>query len=383
MNGLACFGIALDCTDDPLKVALRRRYAQNRFPWKLVFSDPYDGLTHHLDDLFDSFCCEKVGKIGVESWLTPTPTLDDLSLITPVNYTVFMDGNGCREYSSKVEYFVESRVSPGIPVMIAADHSMTGGVLSGLKRRYAPKDVTVFILDSHFDAFSIRQTANVVKYSKEKYPHYMNVLCGSEFPTLDIDHISIPESYNCSTFLRYLLREGTILPENLVVIGVSDYPTEELGRNVYTKEYADAYFEYERNGVVFIPKCDLQRGNIDKILDGVLGDRETPCAYVSLDVDVGAVSAIQGARFMNVVGISEKLLYTLMSSLGKRISQYEKKLVGFDVCEIDAYLAGRCLNDRIDDRTYEVVSKAVRLFLGQPAATEEDHAGAGKTHAST
>ena len=190
------FGIALDPTDDPLKMKFKFSFAQNCAFEKSKFKSPYSGIRSYLKDLFEVGAIKEKGEIKVPGWLMPAPSVRDLGLVTPVNNVAFIDANGCLKYAERVKEFVNVSNGGNIPAMIAVDHSMTGGMLEALVPRYSSENITVLILDSHFDAFSFSERVEVLKYAGRKYPDSTNYADLPPFSNVtDID-IDIPEIYN-------------------------------------------------------------------------------------------------------------------------------------------------------------------------------------------
>ena len=77
---------------------------------------------------------------------------------------------------------------------------------------------------------------------------------------------------------------------------------------------------------------------------------------------------------MNVIGLDRKQLYGTARALGE-FAHDNIELVGFDVCEIETFLAGRHFKNGVTDQTFEVVSDVIRLLLGYEAR----YGGTGST----
>ena len=104
------FGVPLDPWEGLDRVQLKQAFIrsnkdQRDFP---SFPDPYDALNWYLSDLFTKSIFRKLGKIQVESWLKPIPEPEDLPLVTSLNYSVFIDSNGLKDYKEKVKNFVKN-----------------------------------------------------------------------------------------------------------------------------------------------------------------------------------------------------------------------------------------------------------------------------------
>ena len=109
-----------------------------------TFQSPYSALTSYLRDLFEAGYFKKERDLIVPSWLTPAPNLKELALLTPANNVSFIDSNGCWKYAERVRQFVNESIADGLPAMIAVNHSMAGGVLRALARRYTSENIRLF-----------------------------------------------------------------------------------------------------------------------------------------------------------------------------------------------------------------------------------------------
>lgn len=164
---LRLFGADLDPTDDELKLVFKAILARRRAACELRFRNPYEALTDSLRDLIGRGLCEASGEIDVPSWLTPAPDLSDLPLLTRENHLRFIDEGGCREVAGRLRPFVEAGSPAGIPAMIAVDHSMTGGALGALSAVYGPSNMTVLVVDSHFDGLGLSERIDLFRYGQE------------------------------------------------------------------------------------------------------------------------------------------------------------------------------------------------------------------------
>lgn len=356
------FSAPLDPADSPDKVAVKRAYLDTLRSGKLSkpnFLDPYDAVCA-ASEIFKNPDFIKLGKFPVESWLTPKPLLDDLTLVTPENYRTFIDSNGCEEYAVLLKNFVEEKVLPSMPAMLGVDHSLSGGVLAALSSLHGAENISLVLIDAHFDALSQKTRLKLAEYAKE---------AGMSRPLCSIPQSSggnVPETYNCGTFLAYLIERKVVMPENLMVIGVSDYPGEKLidAGDKRAKEYVDEYLSYEKRGVRFIPRAKIDE-NFPKILSQHLEKIETPLVYVSLDADVGAFSALYAVRFLDAIGIYENDMYEIAKSLNRK-TRSGTKLAGFDVMEMDVHLMGAKLGSTPtkEDRTAAIAGNFAKLLLG-------------------
>jgi arginase family enzyme len=353
------FGAALD-PDEGLD-SIQRKITYLLSGKRSEFEDPYDGLTKTLSNLLTSPSFVKHGKIDVESWLTPKPKKEDLEagLIDPMHFSIFLDGDGCREYSDKIEKYVSENIKE-IPVMIGVDHSLSGGVIKALAKRHGKENLCIIMLDAHFDAIPSSIRNDMIAYCRENEtfrPYGFSFLDYTFSPT------GRPESYNAGSFILYLIQENVILPENLVMVGVVDYPDPRTRAiaDKRVKRFVDLYLGMENNGVTFVTKGDIENKGVETSLTEKLEQIKNPYIYISLDIDIGARSAIYGARFLDIKGLNECQIYQIAMALRKKIEN--SHLAGLDVMETDVYSAGGKIDGRMD-RTYQVEANFIRSLLG-------------------
>jgi len=360
------FGASLDPWDAEDRLELKRAYMAARtvgrdkdaFPW--VFRDPYDGLLHNLDSSILSRL-EKLGKVPIDSWLSPTPEPYDVSLVNVPNYSVFIDSNGCRQYADKVKMFVKNKIKNKIPIMIGVDHSSTGGVIEALVEKVGRDNLSVIILDSHSDFIPMEIRYNALQHYREKIKWKPDPSFYDPFAE------KRPETYNVGSFLYHLIKNGTVLPEKVALVGVSDKPpkyTKEQDRRILN--FLSFYHGIEAQGMQIISKQDIVTKGPKKSLKNIKKLMNSKYVYVSIDIDVGANSAIFGARIYKeppIIGLNVSQLYKIVKVLNKMIIKEKRKLVGLDIMETDVYTAGMPLEKGGSDRTYEVEANILRRLL--------------------
>jgi len=366
---LNLFGVALDPTDDELKLAFKAILGRKLAAGGLRFKNPYEAVASSLQDMIDQGSCEICGEIEVPSWLTPAPGPSDLPLVTAENNLRFLDGGGCLDAADRVKAFIDERLAGGIPAMIAVDHSMTGGALRALAERHGSSNVTVLVVDSHFDGLRLAERMDLFRCAQG---NPLGGGCGrpaGDRPSTGwteggAGQESCNESYNCATWLRHVLDTGAVRPENLIVFGVSDYPTEAMRQDARLRRYVESYLGFERRGVAFVNREEIRQRGVRDALEPLLRDCSTDFLYVSLDADVGSLKAVHAARFMNVVGLNAEELYRLARVLEGVLR--ERWLIGLDVSGIETFLLGREFPNGVKDRTLERLSDFVRVLLGRP-----------------
>jgi len=350
---LALFGVGLDPTDDELRLEFKTILARDLAAGRIRFRNPYEALTESLQDLIDKGVCHAAGEVEVPSWLTPAPTPSGLPLVTAENNLRFIDEGGCHEVAERVKAFLETGPTCSTPAMVGVDHSTTGGALRALAERHGPSNIAVLVVDSHFDGLQLAERMELFRHGN-----------GSLSDGLE-DGETIQESYNCATWLKYLLDEQVVLPDRLILFGVSDYPSETMRQDARLSRYVNAYRAFEEAGVTFVTKAEIRRKGVRGTLGPLLNRMAADRLYVSLDADIGSLDAVHAARFMNVVGLGHEELYGIARLLEETLR--EKELIGFDVCGVETFLLGREFPDGVKDRTLERLSDVVRLLLGHEA----------------
>ena len=345
---LKFFRAPLDPDEREHRLNLKVAECKRGYP-SLLFKDPYDGVLSALKERRLARSFTEAGGLEVEPWLLPAPEPKYIPLLTVECMVAFIDSDGCRDYASKVEDFVNKKVLPGVPVMIGVDHSLTGGCVRSLAREYG--DLALVVLDSHFDAIIPSVRCGLIQYDLETNPE-------SPFSPFDPYIYARVDSYNADSFLYYVVHEDVIAPENLVVLGVSDYPPPQAFeiRDWRVQKYLELYKGLEEMGVKIVKKEEILRDFkvVKEALEGLRADN----FYLSIDLDVGSRNALNGARFNDYAGLYEHTIYDLVKAISKSV---KGKLVGFDLMEMDVFNAGAKMGDSID-RTYQIAAKIIQII---------------------
>jgi arginase family enzyme len=365
LKEIKVFGASLDPSDTQTKISIKQAYLSalaSGNKEKSKYLDAYDTFIAHSKYLkLPNF--EKIGKFPIESWLRPKPDIEDFQFMNPLDFRIFLDSNGCKEYSDEIIEFIEQKVLPDIPLMIGADHSLTGGVLKALADKYGPANITLIIFDGHFDCIPSALRLELAKYSKE-HKEEIGVLFPELVDSIN-ENLEIPHSYNCGTFLYHLIEDGTIKHENLIVYGCMDYPRDEFRgiQDLRVKNYVDYYLSYEMKGVKIIPNLK-DNEKMRKEFEIALESINTPYIYISIDVDVGALNAILASRFFEFTGVDEDCLIDAAELLKKLIHTKKVELIGLDIMEIEVYF----LNAKLKkfgktDKTIEIMDKFLEILV--------------------
>ena len=328
------FGAALDALPSIERVNLKRaylHYMRNRSPIEGKWQDPYDfvkGLTER------SVLNNRIrwsGKIPIPSWLTPKPQKGDTSRLSVENLLNFLETDGCWSYALMIADSIRREFDRVMPVMIGVDHSLTGGSIMALAERYP--NLNVVIIDAHFDVLG-----------PERFYE------GSQL-----------NYYGCGNFLDHLLKRKVIAPKNLWILGVQDEMSRELMGESTIRQGMDlntaSLKEWMKKGVHVIFKREVQAIDFQVDLDGP--------TYLSIDMDVGSMSSIYSARFMNSYGLNPAEFLQLLRKVFRWIRSSHCPLAGLDIMEFDIHFWEVIREKGMDDRTEVIVKEIFRLFVNR------------------
>ncbi|MFQ5821623.1 MAG: arginase family protein [Candidatus Heimdallarchaeota archaeon] len=343
---LGFFGCPLDPDEREAVIKSKAEKAKLGYA-SLAFKDPYDAMVHYLQSVKLNAPFDFLGKLDIAPWLIPAPEPKYLELLTVENVVAFIDANGCLEYATTAYRFVKEHVLAYKPVLMGVDHSLIGGPIRAIAETCGKSDLCVAILDSHLDAIIPTVRCGLIQYDVETNPE-------SPFDPFDPFIRGRLDSYNADSFIYYLIHEGWVSSENVVVIGVCDYPPKAAFEidDERVKRYVNLYTGFEKMGVKIIKKQELEEN--PSVVKKTLTEMKARNLYVSIDVDVGANSALRGARFLDYTGLSEDLIHKV---LGHLISVIKRgvNLTGFDIVETDVHKASL-------DRTYQIELEIIKRF---------------------
>jgi arginase family enzyme len=329
------FGAALDALASMERINLKQaylHYLKNRALVEHGFVDPYDFIKSLTEQGVLNHHIKWLGKISIPSWLTPKPKEKDSPRLSVSNLIKFLEQDGCWDYAVMVADYIGRKIWPAIPVMIGVDHSLTGGSIMALTKRYP--QLNVVVLDSHFDVMRPRGGSEAD--------------CRKDY-------------YGCGNFLEWFLERRIIKPENLWIIGVQD----EIRWQVMVREVSGRGLDmsgvsvkkWMEKGVHVVFKHEVQSGRFELNLKGP--------TYLSIDMDVGSMSSIHSARFMNSYGLNTSEFLHLLQKVFQCILSSHRPLVGLDVMEFDVHFIEAVKEKKIDDKAEEIVREIFKLFIGQ------------------
>lgn len=323
-------------------------------------SDPYEGVMEILRKEVDQKLFSERGSIDIPTWLHPIPSPRDKEKINTESFVSFIDEGGFEVYSQKVGDFVDQHIFPDIPCMIAVDHSLTGGIFKKLKELYAQEEMSLIVLDSHTDAIPISILSGIIQYDLDTNPETV-------YDRNDPYLYHRKDSYNASSFLYHLLEDEVLKPENLFIIGVSDFPPRHAFRikDPRVENYVGIFTGLRRKGVTILKKEDflLSPSKLKNILKSI----KNPYVYISIDLDIGAKNGIEGVRFVERQGLNERQIYQILEYL-KDFLLKRVQLVGMDLTEINPRIAGRDHLTGID-QTYQIAGNLIKKLLFSKTAS--------------
>jgi len=347
------FGVALDPADDPWTLQLKQAWMlaePAKLDWLSACLDPYDAVTESLAAILDKQHIELAGKFPVPSWLWPKPKPSDLPLVTTQNMEDFFDSEGLLEIVKQLQSFITNRIFPEIPIMLGIDHSATAGVISALAERYDPKMLSVVVLDQHFDAIPLSVRLEGASQANS------NLTANMPFPIPNTP-VGFSDQFCCGNFWAYLMDNGIVLPENLLFIGVADYPGSETdpAKNIFRQ----SYLSFEERGCSFFPRRQFDGQYLDTLTRFLRDKITTSHAYVSLDLDVGAYSGTYAARYMDRPGISRQNLLDIASIIADECRQGRFQIAGLDIMEFNMHFLGIETPDGVKDTTLTLVEEFI------------------------
>jgi arginase family enzyme len=159
-----------------------------------------------------------------------------------------------------------------------------------------------------------------------------------------------------------LIREGWIWPQHLSLIGVADYPGPNPG-NGAEGLYRDSYLGGGNVGVSFFPLQNFRRRYKSALTDFLRGAIKTHYVYVSLDLDVASYRGVLAARYMDLPGISARIVLEVARQIRAACQEKGVELVGLDVMEFNQHFLGLRTEDGLRDQTLPLVRQFMRIIL--------------------
>ena len=356
------FGCPLDCDEkhDAIQEKLSEPDAKTRS------DDPLIAVAEALSSQVPQSEWDFGGSLEVPEWLRPIPTGDERSGVLVEAYVHFIDQNGCLDFANGVAETVRSQILPRFPCLVAVDHSLTGGVYRALAEHYGNVNLSLLVIDSHTDAVPMSKLTGAISYDMDTNP-------SSLFDPADPYLINRPESYNASSFLHFLLSDDSLDPSDLYILGVSDFPNKKAFRLKDSRiaEYREVYTGLRKRGATIITKdeCRLKPTKVKSLLNKI----RTPYVYVSIDMDIGALNALDGVRFRNWQGLSEAQIYRLVETVSQAGGQ-RVKIVGMDITEINSRVAGKKRGKTVD-RTYQIAANLIERIAFRTVFRKNRHVG--------
>jgi arginase family enzyme len=351
------FGVALDPVDDPLSLQLKHAWMTadtGKLDWLSACPDPYGAVTESMGGILEERNIKPIGRFPVPSWLWPKPEPSDLPLVTAKKLGDFYDSGGILKIVRQLQSFVTESVLPETPVMLGIDHSATAGVISALSENCGPGNISVVVLDQHFDAIPLSVRLAGVHGDNQGF------MPGVPF-TPPNTQPGFNDQFCCGNFWSYLMDDGTVIPGNLLFIGVSDHPDHKTGNagDVFRR----SYLEFEKRGCSFLPRGQFDGQYIDALTRFLREKITTPYVYISLDLDVGAYNSTFAARYMDRQGISKQNLLDIAGAIAGDCRRGRFKLAGMDIMEFNMHFLGIETPGGIKDETLALIGEYLKILL--------------------
>jgi arginase family enzyme len=345
------FGVALDAVDDPLNLEFKHAWMAadiTKLDWLSACPDPYGAVTEGLKELLKQKGILPSGRFPVPSWLRPKPDKSDLSRVNTRDMAAFFDRGGLQKMVKKLQSFVTDKILPAVPIMVGIDHSATAGVVSALAERFGPKMLTAIVFDQHFDAIPLSvRLASASQFDSG----------GSASPNIPV---GFSDQFCCGNFWTYLIEEGSILPKNLLFIGVADYP--DYDSDLEKDSFKDCYQSFEKRGCSFFPQKAFDGPYIDSLRRFLRQKITTPYVYVSLDLDVGSYNSVYAARYMDKPGISKQNLMDATGIIAANCRRGKYELAGLDIMEFNMHFLGLETAGNIRDSTLSLAGEIIEAL---------------------
>ena len=341
------FGCPLDCDEkyDSIQEKLNGLWTMGKS------DDPFDEVMAFIRPEVHGDLWRDIGSVKVPTWLRPKPRGEDILKLNTENFITFIDENGCRRIAADVADIVSKKILPDVPCMIGIDHSLTGGAYKAVAEFYGRDNVSLIVIDSHTDAISMSALSDAIQYDIDTNPDSVH---DSRDPFL----YGRPDSYNASSFIHHMEAEGIINPKNLYIFGVSDYPDKKSFRikDPRISRYTGAFADLKRRGAKIMTKKECTQA--PQRLKTLLQMISTAYVYISIDMDIGAINAVEGIRFRNWQGLTEDRIYKLVDAL-KNLFTRKIQLAGMDITEFDQRRAGE-IYPAGRDQTFRIAANLIK-----------------------
>ena len=352
------FGAGVDAADDPWTLQLKQAamHAQE-IGIEGICLDPYEALAPRL--IRENPGLTTGGRFPAPDWLQPIPPPAARKKVTQESMTRFVADEGMLDLANQVKSFVREHIFPEIPLMLGVDHSMTGGVISSLAERLGPENLSVLILDQHFDGLPLSLRVDTAMLSAAM-KSARTAPPSTEGEAGDLAEDLANDAYCCGNFLKYLIDDGTVLPEHLLLMGVGDYPGDKAPPG--GEKFRENYLALEKRGCRFFPSTRFEQ-NINGLAPFIMENVTTPYLYVSLDVDVGALQCVHAARYMDTMGISKTALQQAARCIADGCRQGRFRLAGLDAVEFNMHFLGLEFEPGKKDATLAVAHEFITEML--------------------
>ena len=273
--------------------------------------------------------------------------------IYPETFREHINSGGCEEYCRLFgEGYIQAFGKGETPLLLGADHALTGGILRELLK--SEPDLKVLVFDSHFDGFSPETRNGLVGYTIENCPEGNP---DSQYRQYEYFGEDFKGGYDTGSFLHSLAEEGVLDPESLSVFGVSSLPAPEMkdSEDERIKRYFDEYDRFLKRGSRIIPADTLNSMRAGTMKEGLGCSLAGTKAYLSIDADVLGGPLGAATRYGSGLGVSAGRIAEVLIALDISSAQ----LVGMDIMEIDIT---RLMEENEKEIFYEAVSLLKKII---------------------
>lgn len=266
------------------------------------------------------------GLCACANWLTATPFFGQE--LYPEAFREYINVGNCRDIASELGDFVLAGLQEGeIPVTIGVDHCLTGGIYRALKRRHP--NLLLVVFDMHLDAIRPRTRNNLVNY----YEQYLRQNTSESIDGFEQYAPNFEGNYDTGSFLAYLIDEGCLRQDELMVLGIQDAPDDSLSAadDSRVKAYLDEYAALTAGGAKIVPLSEIEAGSASEAGTQLTGCLAGQDIYLSIDADVFADKLGLCTRYGSEAGLDKERFRQLLATMGLG----QGNLVGIDIMETD------------------------------------------------
>ncbi len=224
------------------------------------------------------------------------------------------------------------------PVVISGDHSVSGGVIAGIKAAKPTSKLGVIWIDAHADMHTPYTTP-----SGNMHGMPLSAAIGEDNTESKVHDLDEKTKKQWNELKEFGKSSPKILPEDVVFIAVRDYEKEEK-------------FLIEKHGMKIITTNEVRRKGAESVVKSVLRYlSDCTDIYVSFDVDCldGSISRGTGTPVGN--GLKEREAEDLVSKF-----MQNRKICCFEITEVNPTLDRENLMAEI---AFNILQRSVNVLM--------------------